>query len=86
MCLSCDFLDGNRASNLEVHFVRVNFVVATDVQRHPHVHEGVSGQGAQFESFPHALIDGLVLFRRHHAALDVVDEFVFFAIPQGFTR
>src|ERR1039457_973498 len=56
-CLSCSFLEGDRTSKIEGHFVRVHFVVAAVVQGHLHVYRGVSGEGVPLWGSLHALID-----------------------------
>src|SRR5215469_16215008 len=73
------FLERHRPGNLERHFVRVNFVIAAVEKRDLDVYDRITGQHATFEGLLNALIDGLDIFLRHHAADDVVDELVTFA-------
>src|SRR5581483_2285831 len=74
--LACRFFKGHRTSNLECHFVRIDFVIAAVVQRGLHVHHRIAGENAAFHGFLHALIDRLDVFLGYDAADDIVYELV----------
>ena len=69
---------------LERVFVRVHFVVRTEVQRHLDVNHRVAGEHASLEGVFNALLNGRDVFARNHAALDGVDELEAAARGQGF--
>ena len=81
--LAHTFLEGHGGSHLERVFVRVDFVVGTEVERDLHVNNRVAGEDASLERVFDTLFNGRDVFARNHAALDGVDEFEALA---GFER
>ena len=63
----------------EREFVRVDFVVRTEVHRRLDVDHGEATQRTLLESLLDALFDRWDVFRRNDTALDLVDEFEFLA-------
>src|ERR1700757_2671861 len=69
-------LEGHRTRDLEGHFVRVDIVVATVIQRHLDVDHLVAREHTTRHRLLNTLLDWLEVLLPNHAALDVVDELI----------
>src|SRR5580658_9946385 len=75
-CLAGSFLEGHRTGDLVRHFVRIDVVVASVVERYNHVYHRIASEDAAVERFADTLIDRLDELLGNRAALDIVDELV----------
>src|SRR5262249_44950667 len=74
--LASSFLEGHGTSDLERHFVRVDVVIASVVQRNLNVNPLVAGKHAASHRVLNTLVDRLDVLLGDHAALDVIRELV----------